>query len=147
MNNEAQSSISEESASVQSHLVIEQGVIQRMAENSASCKAWCVTLVSAILVVIADKNKPDLAYLAILPTLVFFALDAYYLGLERMFRDSYRIFIKRLHEKKISSNDLFSIKPTGSQIKNLLRAIISFSIYPFYIGLLLTVFVIKWAVI
>jgi len=42
---------------VQSHLTILQAVIQRMASNSASSKTWCVTLVSAILVIVADKGK------------------------------------------------------------------------------------------
>jgi len=30
-----------ESPSIQTHLGILQGVIQRMASNSSSCKAWC----------------------------------------------------------------------------------------------------------
>ena len=48
----------EESPAIQAHLGIAQSVIQRMAANSASCKAWCIGLVSAILVVVADKNSP-----------------------------------------------------------------------------------------
>ncbi|WP_414544018.1 hypothetical protein [Nostoc sp. CCY0012] len=42
-----------DSNSVQSYLNILQGVIARMANNSASCKTWCISLVSAILVVLA----------------------------------------------------------------------------------------------
>jgi len=49
----------EESPTVQAHLGIAQAVIQRMAANSASCKAWCITLVAAILVIVADKGKPS----------------------------------------------------------------------------------------
>src|SRR6266571_4395954 len=30
-----------------------------MATNSASSKTWCVTLVFAVVVIIADKGKPD----------------------------------------------------------------------------------------
>ena len=45
-------------SSVQAHLTIMQGVIQRMAENSRSCKVWCVTLVSATLVLIARTGEP-----------------------------------------------------------------------------------------
>ncbi len=36
-----------ESGAVQSYLGILQGVINRMASNSAGCKTWCITLVSA----------------------------------------------------------------------------------------------------
>ena len=38
--------LSVESSAVQKHLEIMQGVITRMAENSRSCKVWCVTLVA-----------------------------------------------------------------------------------------------------
>jgi hypothetical protein len=68
--------LSEESASVQAHLQILQSVIQRMASNSTSCKEWCITIVSAILVLIADKGKPELVWLALFPTFLFLALDA-----------------------------------------------------------------------
>lgn len=44
-----------DSPSVQTHLNIMQGVIQRMAENSRACKFWCVTIVSATLVLVARQ--------------------------------------------------------------------------------------------
>ena len=80
--------LTESSPSVQIHLNILQGVIERMASNSNSSKAWCITIVSAILVVVADKGKPDYAYIAFIPTLLFFALDTYYLALEKGFRNT-----------------------------------------------------------
>ncbi len=57
--NKKKMALTEESASVQSHLQIMQNIIQRMAMNSTSCKAWCITIVSAILVIIADKRKTE----------------------------------------------------------------------------------------
>ena len=83
------SNLDVESSAVQKHLEIMQGVIQRMAENSRSCKVWCVTLVSAILVLVARTGKADHALIALAPTVLFYVLDAYYLGLERRFRNSY----------------------------------------------------------
>ena len=56
---EARQRPTEESASVQQHLTIMQGVIQRMAENSRSCKLWCVTLVAATLVLVARTGEPQ----------------------------------------------------------------------------------------
>ena|SRR3989338_243886 len=56
----------ENSQAVQSHLTILQAVIQRMANNSSSSKAWCITLVSAILVIVADKGKPQYAWIAVI---------------------------------------------------------------------------------
>ena len=62
------------SQAVQSHLSITQSVIQRMATNSSACKAWCITVVSAILVIVADKGKSQYAYIAIIPNILFFVL-------------------------------------------------------------------------
>jgi len=61
----------ENSQAVQAHLGITQSVIQRMAANSASCKTWCITLVSAILVIVADKGKPQYAFIALIPNAFF----------------------------------------------------------------------------
>lgn len=131
--------LSEESASVQSHLQIMQGVIQRMATNSASCKAWCITIVSAILVLIADKNKPELAWLALLPLFLFLALDAYYLALEKAFRESYNTFIKKLHNNELFSDDLYSVTSKGNMSKHQLESLKSFSVWGFYGALLILV--------
>lgn len=43
---------------VQSHLTMLQGIIGRLAYNSASSKTWCVSLVSALVVVVAGTGRP-----------------------------------------------------------------------------------------
>ncbi len=68
------SKIDESSPSIQIHLSILQNVIQRMADNSTSSKTWCITIVSAILVIVSDKGKSDYAWIAVLPTICFFVL-------------------------------------------------------------------------
>ena len=140
---QANHSLTEESASVQSHLQIMQGVIQRMASNSTSCKAWCITIVSAILVLIADKNKPELALLAMVPTALFMALDAYYLALEKGFRESYNEFIKKIHSNQLTSEDLFAILPKGKMVKHRIKAFMSFSVWWFYLALIAVILVAK----
>ncbi len=139
--------LSEESASVQSHLQIMQGVIQRMASNSTSCKAWCITIVSAILVLIADKDKPELAWLALVPSLLFLALDAYYLALEKSFRASYNAFIAKLHNNQLYPEDLFSVVPKGNMSKHQIESIKSFSVWGFYGALVLLVIIAKSTVL
>ncbi len=47
-----------ESLAVQKHVEVIQAVITRMAENSRSCKVWCVTLVAASLVLVARTGEP-----------------------------------------------------------------------------------------
>src|SRR3990172_5550441 len=107
----------ENSQAVQAHLSITQSVIQRMAANSTSCKAWCITLVSAILVIVADKGRPQYALIAIIPTILFLALDTYYLSLEKMFRHSYNSFIEKLHSGKVVAADLYAVSPSGHTLK------------------------------
>lgn len=127
-----------ESPAVQSYLGILQAVITRMATNSTSCKTWCITLVSAILVVVADKSKPDYALIALIPIVLFTFLDSYYLGLERGFRDLYNKFIKRLHTNEATIEDTFIVSPGGGTFHILglaFKSSLSISVWPFY-GLL-----------
>ena len=60
-----------ESSAVQKHLEIIQAVISRMAENSRSCKVWCVTLVAATLVLVARTGEPKHALIALAPTALY----------------------------------------------------------------------------
>ena len=131
------------SPSIQTHLSILQNVIQRMAVNSSSSKAWCITLVSAVLVIVADKGKPEYAYIAMLPTLVFAALDAYYLALEKAFRNSYNDFISKLHSKSLTETDLYSVAPKGNLTDLQWESIKSFSVWGFYLSLAVLIFVTK----
>lgn len=137
----------ENSEAVQAHLSITQSVIQRMASNSSSCKAWCITLVSAILVVIADKGKPQLALLPVIPTVLFLALDCYYLALEKLFRNSYNDFINKLHKREVTPHDLYAVVPAGSLPKTMFSCLRSFSIWPFYLTLLAMIWVAKVTVL
>ena len=123
----------EESAAVQVHLGIIQNVIQRMASNSSSCKAWCIALVSAVLVIVADKGNPEYALIAFIPNILFLVLDTYYLALENCFRDSYNTFINKVHERRVESTDLYAVTPGGSVTKAFLASLLSFSIWPFYL--------------
>lgn len=139
--------IKERDQAVQVHLGITQSVIQRMASNSASCKTWCITLVSAILVIVADKGKPQYALIAIIPTVLFLVLDSYYLALERMFRESYNLFIEKLHGGSVIASDLYAVSPSGSLAKTLFASFLSFSIWPFYLTLLAMIWIAKVVVI
>ena|SRR5689334_20195159 len=121
---------------VQSHLTILQSVVTRMATNSASCKAWCITLVSAIILLVADKGKPQFCCLALIPAVLFLFLDAYYLALERVFRRSYEGFVRKVHQGKVMEDDLFEVKPSGSFGKAFFASLMSPSVWPFYVTLI-----------
>ena len=138
-----QQPLNEESSAVQAHLTIVQGVIQRMAENSRSCKVWCITLVSAVLVFVARTDNPDHALIALVPLALFLVLDTYYLALERAFRDSYNAFVEKLHNRNLASPDIYVVAPTGSIPKVFARSLGSFSIWPFY-PVLVAMILIVW---
>jgi len=71
------------------HLVLIQGVIDRMASNSFRLKGWSVVLVSAILVLTAREGSGEAALIGLVPALVFWGLDAYFLRQERLYRALY----------------------------------------------------------
>jgi len=138
--------VSLDSPTVQSYLTILQGVISRMASNSAGAKTWCIALVSAIIVVVADKAEPGYVWIAIVPVALFFLLDAYYLGLERQFRDRYNDFIGKLHEGKAEVEDVFIVTPGGGlseTLKAAFGACRSVSVWPFYLLLALMLLVVR----
>lgn len=135
--------VNEESPSVQAHLAMLQNVIQRMASNSSSCKSWCITLVSAVLVIVADKGKPDYAWIALLPTVIFAFLDTYYLALEKGFRETYNKFVEKLHSQSLISSDLYAIKPQEKISKHQIDAMKSMSVWGFYIPLVFMIYITK----
>lgn len=139
--------LSEGSPSVQSHLGILQGVIERMAANSTSAKSWCITIVSAILVVVADKNDPNYALLALMPAALFSALDVYHLAMEKGFRNSYDIFVKKTHNGTLTADDLYFVRISGKMRSLLWEACKSFSVWGFYAGLVVMIVLAKYLVL
>lgn len=72
------------------HLEFIQAIITRLAGNSFQMKAWNVALATAAVGFAAAKDSHSTAaVLAAAPSFAFWCLDAYYLGLERIYRDMY----------------------------------------------------------
>jgi len=70
------------------HLELIQGVVNRLATESARIKGWCVTLVTALFFLLARGGR-EYIYVAFVPVLAFWVLDGYYLCQERLFRALY----------------------------------------------------------
>ena len=137
----------ENSSAVRAHLTIMQGVINRMAENSRSCKVWCVTLVAATLVLVARTGEPQHALIALVPTLLFLFLDSYYLALERAFIRSQNAFVTKLQSEELQRSDVYKVIPTGMGWRLVGRCLFgSFSIWPFYILVAVTI-LLTWLLI
>ena len=142
-----QSRLDHESTAVHKHLDIMQGIIARIAENSRSCKVWCVTLVAAVLVLVARTGEPQHALIALAPTLLFLFLDSYYLALERAFIGSQNAFVAKLHRGELEPSDVYRVAPMGLGWRLVIRCLLgSISIMPFYISVTVTV-LLAWLMI
>ena len=130
------------SPSVLAHISAMQAVIQRMADYSRSCKLWCVTLVSATLVLIASMGNGTLAWLALIPVGALGFLDVYYLSLEQRFRNSYNDFVCKLHDGSLDPSEVFVIKPRGGAVRHIWRSTRSTSVLPFYLALAVVIVVV-----
>jgi len=71
------------------HLEFIQNVITRMNTNSFQIKGMAITIVSALIAIYASTTNTAFIFLGIVPTLLFWFLDTYYLQQERKFRGVY----------------------------------------------------------
>ena len=126
--------VSVESSAVQAHLQFIQDGIQRMGTNSAYCKTWCITVISAMFVVGVDNNKPELVLYALAPIFLFYILDAHYLSIENAFKQSYDDFITKLHKNQLTMEDLYAVHIKEREISwdHQLEALKSFSAWALY---------------
>ena len=73
------------------HLRMIQNVIDRMGRNSFQLKGWSAALATGWLVFVAGSVGKVIEpwWLALIPFVLLFALDGYFLWQERLFRDLY----------------------------------------------------------
>ena len=131
-----------ESSAVQAHISMLQGIINRMAGNSANCKNWTVTLVAAMLVLLVDKEMqlPN-ACLCLIPVGLLYLLDCYYLGLERAVIKSQKDFLDKLSDDTYVDL-IYRVENLGgrcTQLQNTIKATCSPSTTPFYLIVALVV--------
>lgn len=93
------------------HLEMIQNVINRMASNSFLFKGWSITIIAAISAFAAKDSSKALMVIPVVSTLLFWAVDAYYLMLERAFRKLYEEIADKSY-KKID----FSMTPAKDHI-------------------------------
>lgn len=100
--------IDDSSENKRKHLEIIQTVINRMASNSFLFKGWSITIIAGISAFATKESNGLLMVVPIVATLLFWGVDAYYLMLERAFRNMY----DDVRQKKESEID-FQLKPTN----------------------------------
>jgi hypothetical protein len=106
----------------QTHINTLQNIISRHASYSLNCKTWCITIVSALGVILFEKRQCINIVVILFPVIVFFLLDCYYLGLERLFKDIYEDFLYKLKTNTVSVNSAppYGVRRPGIHFGNIL---------------------------
>ena len=132
-----------------------QACINRMASNSFLIKGWMITLVAALVALLADKvSVYVIVILAIVVVLGFWYLDGFFLKTEKLFRLKYEWVIEQ--RLKGNAEYLYDLNPYNSAMwktpkyseKSIFRVMFSTTLIPFYtLPLFLAVVSILWALI
>jgi hypothetical protein len=72
------------------HLEFIQAAISRMSTNSFLFKGWAITIAAGLSAFGAANTKAALLSIALVSTIMFWALDGYYLWLEHGFVELYK---------------------------------------------------------
>ena len=122
------------------HLKMIQDVITRMASNSFSLKGWAVTLVAAIFALTWANISRGFLLIALIPIFAFWALDAYYLNLERKNRKLYDK-VRKMDEEEIDFSMNASLPELQDQTTRYWSCFWSSTEKKFYLPLLAVVII------
>ena len=139
------------------YLQMMQENITRMAGNSANAKTWLVTIVTGFFAIgCSIKDLDWWLLLAIIPIVVFWYIDAYYLSLERALRNREQIYINILNSLERTGdnlidekqNTLFDFRPLymdndddDRKLKKTKCMMLNKSVYPVYLIMLFLIIV------
>jgi hypothetical protein len=138
-----------DSPAVMAHITLVQGIINRLAGNSASCKTWCATLVAALVSLAGATHVPQIVSVALVPVVIFGFLDTMYLAQERAYRDLYKRIIGKVRGGKYTLTDTFDAG-APLRVSACFSAFFSWSVWPVYGGLVgtyLTAHCMGWLVL
>jgi len=108
-----------------------QDIIRRMGFNSFMIKGWAITLVVVTLLL---KGTEYQVWIAFIPLLVFWFLDAYFLWQERMYRKLYEWVINNRLKTEEYLFDMNSYRFKG-EVQSRFRIMFSITLGWFYISI------------
>lgn len=122
---------------VRQYLQMLQDIINRMAANSSNCKAWVITIFTAMAaLMIGVEVMRQWIWIILFPIALFYFLDAYYLGLENDFRNLEASFIKKLRASEDCSTSVYDFNFTHAdgykKGENLKKGLSSPATWPLY---------------
>lgn len=120
------------------YLQMIQNIISRMAENSFKIKGWGIGVMLAIFSFAGTQGDKRCILFTIIPLVVLWGLDAYYLQLERKYRLFYDV--KRKNKVETFDMNLNSIKIEIKDVSKIcyLRCIFSLTEVLFYLTCIIT---------
>lgn len=126
-----------------SHLNMIQSIITRMGNNSFALKGWAVGIMIAVYAFAGNSNVKAVI-VTLMPLIVFWFMDTYYLMLERKFRclyDDVRIKDEKDIDFSMNPND---VKINLDEVKKygFFSIFFSKSVLPFYLVCIATTLVI-----
>lgn len=122
------------------HLEFIQNVINRLSTNSFLLKGWTVVLVAAMFVLSRQTNGEAFIYLAFLPAVIFWGLDAYFLWQERVYRELYN----RVRAKEAEEIDFdMDTRDVTNDVSGWLHAVFSKTLVPFH-GVMVIAIAVVW---
>ena len=91
----------------------------------------------------------DYWWIIIIITILGMILDAYYLGIEKIYVTKYNKFIEDLNNSKLNVEEIYNMKPSNTQLKcellaEILLSLKSFSIIGFYSIFIIIALIIKF---
>ncbi len=121
---------------VAAHMNLLHGIINRLANNSASCKTWCLTLVSALVSLAGATHVPGIVTFALVPVVIFGFMDTMYLAQEKAYRDLYTSTANAIRDGSYVLGNVYEASaPIG--FCRVCSALASWSIFPVYAGMIL----------
>ncbi|MEV6555190.1 hypothetical protein AB0M22_05720 [Nocardia sp. NPDC051756] len=99
------------------YLEMLQTVIARLSQQSFTVRGWSVTLVSIIFAFLTtqDRNTSGLILFTLAPAWLFWGLDAYYLSVERRYRELFAAVARQVREPDRPAPDIFEMLPDSRQ--------------------------------
>jgi hypothetical protein len=123
-----------DSPAVTAHITLLQGIINRLAGASVSCKTWCLGLVSALVSLAGATRVPAIVGVALVPIVIFGFLDTMYLAQERAYRDLYSKVVAKIRDGSYKLTDTFEAK-APLRAADCVDALRSWAVWPVYLGL------------
>lgn len=125
------------------YLELIQGQVSRMASHSFLIKGWSITLAAAIMAFAASASSSWSMTAAVLTSLAFWGLDAFYLRQERLYRALYDRVRDTWPDRECTIGDMsLSTDTLSSTVPPWIRTMGSSVVALFHAPILITVVIV-----